>query len=382
MTRILFVVNHSDFFVSHRLPLGVAARARGWDVHVATGPGGGQAAIEQQGLTHHPVAIRRSSAKPADEIATLRALASLYMRLRPDVIHHVTIKPVLYGGIVSTVLRAPAVVHAISGLGYIFLAKGVAAEARRAAVRIAYRAAFRHPNMRVIFQNTHDRDAFVDGGLVRSCDAVLVPGSGVDLDQFVATPEPPSNPMVVVLPARMLRDKGVVELVEAARMLQRRGVRVAVKLAGPTDPGNPASIDERDLRKWQAEGAVEWLGRVDDMAGLLRTAHVVCLPSYREGLSKALIEAAASARPIVTTDAPGCSDVVRHRDNGLLVPVRDARAIADALAELTADGDMRRAMGARGRERAVAEFSLPNVVERTFEIYDELLVRASASGDR
>jgi glycosyltransferase involved in cell wall biosynthesis len=375
VTRVLFVVNHSDFFVSHRLPLGIAARARGWDVHVATGPGGGQAAIEEHGLAYHPVAMRRSSARPLDELGTLRALGALYRRLRPDIIHHVTIKPVLYGGIVSTVLRVPAVVHAISGLGYIFLAQGAAAEARRTAVRLAYRAAFRHPNMRVIFQNTHDRDAFVDGGLVRARDAVLVAGSGVDLDTFIATQEPPSDPMVVVLPARMLRDKGIVELVDAARMLKRRGVRVVVRLAGPTDPGNPASIDERDLRQWEAEGAIEWLGRVDDMAGLMQKAHVICLPSYREGLSKALIEAAASARPIVTTDAPGCSDVVRHRDNGLLVPLRDAGAIADALAELAADADLRRAMGARGRARAIAEFALPSVVEKTFEIYEGLLAR-------
>lgn len=375
MARILFVVNSPDFFVSHRLPLGVAAVARGHEVHVATAAGAGAAAIADHGMRFHEIPLRRSSARPWEELLSVGALIRLYASLAPDLVHHVTIKPVLYGGMTSRLLRVPAVVHAVSGLGYVFLAKGLVASARRAGVRAAYRITFRHPNMRVIFQNEVDRAGFVDEKLVRPEHTVLIRGSGVDLGAFHPAAEPP-GPFTVVFPGRILVDKGVRELVEASRMLKARGAGVRVVLVGPTDRGNPACIDEAELRGWVNEGLVEWLGERTDMPDQLRAAHVVCLPSYREGLSKALIEAAATGRPIVTTDAPGCRDVVRHDDNGLLVPVKDAPAIADALARLAGDPALRACMGGRGREIAAAEFSVEGVVEQTMSVYDDLIARS------
>ena len=374
MARILFVVNSPDFFVSHRLPLGIAAVQAGHDVHVATAAGRGSAHILRNGMTFHALPLHRSSARPWEELFSVAALVRFYASLRPDLVHHVTIKPVLYGGLTSRLLRVPAVVHAVSGLGYVFISRGAAASARRAGVRAGYRLALRHPNMRVVFQNEDDRGAFLKERLVRREDTVIIRGSGVNLTTFAPVPEP-SGPFTVLFPARMLVDKGVREVAEAARSLRAEGVRMRLVLAGPTDRGNPACVSEEELRGWEREGLVEWLGERDDMPALMRAAHVVCLPSYREGLPKALLEAAASGRAIVTTDAPGCREVTREGENGLLVPVRDAHAVARALRRLAESSELRARMGVRSRAIAEQEFSVEGVVRQTLAVYDELLAR-------
>jgi glycosyltransferase involved in cell wall biosynthesis len=381
VARVLFVVNSADFFVSHRMALGVAALDRGHDVHVATPVGPGAERIARAGMTFHEVPLHRSAARPGPELLSVVSLVRLYAALAPDLVHHVTIKPVLYGGLASRLLKVPAVVHAVSGLGYVFLARGRVAAVRRALVRSAYRSAFRHPNLRVIFQNEDDRDDFVRERLVRPDDTTIIRGSGVDLTEFTPSPEPPA-PVTVLFPGRMLADKGVRELVDAARVLRREGHSLRVLLAGPTDRANPASVSEAELHGWEREGVVEWLGQRDDMPTLFRSAHIVCLPSYREGLPKALLEAAASARAIITTDVPGCREVVREGDNGLLVPVRDALALATALRRLCVDAAERARMGARSRARAEAEFSVERVAGQTMHVYDELLAHRGAPTSR
>lgn len=371
MARLLFVVNNPDFFLSHRLGVGLAALASGYDVHVATPLGRGVDTIRGHGFVHHAVPLARSSARPDQELTTLVAIGRLYASTQPDIVHHVTIKPVLYGGVASRMVGVRAVVHAVSGLGYVFLARGPVAEARRRLVLAAYRLAFRHPNMRVIFQNEDDRSIFVDAGIVRRCDTVLIRGSGVDLARFQPSPEPEET-FTVLLPTRMLVDKGVRETVDAARQLRGAGLVMRLLLAGPTDAGNPACIPPDEIRSWQREGLVEWLGERDDIPALMRASNVVCLPSYREGLPKALIEAAASGRAIVTTDVPGCKEVVRDGDNGLLVPMRDSVALATALASLATDPRLRARMGQSGRIRAEREFDLAAVVRDTLAIYDDI----------
>ena len=371
MKKLLFVVNNPSFFLSHRLPLGIAAAARGYEVHVATPPGPSSAEIVRHRFGFHPVPMERNSGKPWEELVTLLALRRLYQALRPDLVHHVTIKPVLYGGLVARAIGVPAVVSAVSGLGTVFLARGKRAQLKRRAIVLAYRAALRHPNGRVIFQNVDDMAAFVDAGAVEPSNAVLIRGSGVDLAEFTPGAEPPPEPVTVLLPARMLWDKGVGEFVEAARMLRSSGIRFV--LVGPVDAGNLTSITAAELMAWQNEGLLTWLGNRCDMPALLRTAHVVCLPSYREGLPKALIEAAACGRPIITTDVPGCRDVVRDGENGLLVPARDARGLADAIGKLANDAALRARMGARSREIAEREFSVTAVAEETLAVYAALL---------
>jgi glycosyltransferase involved in cell wall biosynthesis len=270
----------------------------------------------------------------------------------------------------------PAVVHAITGLGYLFLIDGLLARIQRASVMTLYRIALGHPNLRAIFQNPDDQGLFLRHRLVRPETVVMIRGCGVDMREFPFTPEPPGPPLVL-FPARIIGDKGVREFVEAARILKREGTPATFRLVGRTDPDNPTDVGEATVREWEREGVVEWLGFSSEMPVELARAHVVCMPSYREGLPRVLIEAASIGRAIVTTDVPGCREVVRHGDNGLLVPVRNAAALADALRTVIADARLRQAMGARGRERALAEFSVESFVADSLRVYDELLPQAA-----
>ena len=368
----MFTVNDAGFFLSHRLPIAQAAAAAGYEVHVATAPGPAVERVRDQGLAHHAVPLSRRGLNPFAELRTLWSLARLYRRLRPELIHQVTSKPVLLGGLAARLAGAPAVVSAVSGLGYLFITRGWAAAALRGLIKLGYRLALRRPGARVIFQNPDDRRKFLDQGLIEAGADVLIKGSGVDTARFAPSPEPDGEPLVV-LPARMLRDKGVAEFVAAARALRAEGVQARFALAGDSDPGNPTAIPETQLRAWQDEGLVEWWGYRADMPEVLAQAHIVCLPSYREGLPKSLIEAAACARPIVSCDVPGCREIARAGENALLVPPRDAEALAGALRELLGDPELRRRLGARGRALVEAEFSLERVIEQTLALYAALL---------
>ncbi|WP_254432044.1 glycosyltransferase family 4 protein [Aquisalimonas sp. 2447] len=377
--KLLIVVNDFGFFMSHRLPVARAAAAAGWEVHVATAaaPNGTADDIRREEFSHHVLPLSRSGIHPFAEAKTVSSLFALYRRLQPEVVHHVTIKPVLYGGILARLAGRPAVVSAISGLGYLF---GTGSGGRRLIRQVAvslYKLALRHENSRVIFQNPDDRASLESMGIVQPDQAVMIPGSGVALETFKHRPEP-EGPPVVVLPARMLYEKGVAEFVEAAREVRAQAYDVRFVLVGGLDPDNPASVSESTIRAWICEGVVEWWDYCEDMPAVLAGANLVVLPSYYgEGLPKALIEAAASGRAIVTTDHPGCRDAVRHGDNGLLVPVRDSGRLASAIKALLDDPEERRRMGRRGRERAETEFSEESVVEKHLEIYQSLLESAT-----
>ncbi len=370
--KLLFTVNDAGFFLSHRLPIAQAARDVGYDVHIATAPGAAVARIRDLGFTHHPVPLSRRGLNPLAEAGTIWALYRLYRRLRPALIHHVTVKPVLYGGIAARLAGAPAVVNAVSGLGYVFTRRGWKSVLPRFAIETGYRWALRRRGARVIFQNPDDRAAFLTQDMAAAKDSVLIKGSGVDVTRFVPSPEPEALP-VVVLPARMLWHKGVGEFVEAARHLNKDGARARFVLVGDTDDGNPTAIPAAHLRSWLNEGVVEWWGFRSDMAAVLQQAHIVCLPSYREGLPKSLIEAAACARPIVSSDVPGCREIARDGDNALLVPPRDPAALAEALRRLIGDAALRRRFGRRGRDIVEAEFSLDRVIGETLDLYRSLL---------
>lgn len=365
MKRLLFLVTEDWYFCSHRLPIARAAKGAGYDVHVACRVQAHAARIEQAGIRLHALqALSRSSRHPVREARALAEITRLYRALRPHLVHHVALKPVIYGSIAARRAGVPAVVNAMAGLGYVFSSQDLKARIARPLVGAALRALIEGPRARVIVQNRDDAEHL---GLR---NPVLIPGSGVDLDAFAPSPEPDGVP-VVALPARMLRDKGVVEFVEAARRLKRAGIAARFALVGAPDEANPACIPESQLRAWHAEGAVEWWGWRDDMAAVFRESMVVCLPSWREGLPKALIEAAAAARPIVTCDVPGCRDVVADGENGLLVPPRDPQALAVALGKLVQDARLRRAMGEAGRRRA-ERFSTGRVVEQTLRLYAEI----------
>ena len=372
MRRILYVVNVSWFFVSHRLPIALQAKRCGFDVHVAATPSGNVDTIVEAGLEFHPLEIRRSGGNPLRDVYSFMQMLRLYRRLRPDIVHHVTSKPVLYGSIAARMAAIPSIVNAVPGLGLVFSARGRMTGLRRGLVLLAYRIALPRKRCKVIFQNVENRDLFVRRGLVRQEDTVLIKGSGVDLRQFSCSPECGDIP-VVVLASRMLREKGVPEFVEAARLLNKKGVRAKFALFGGIDTENPSHIPADQLEEWNAEGDVHWYGHESDMARVFNAAHIACLPTfYGEGVPKALIEAAASGRPIVTTDVPGCRDIVRHEWNGFLVPSRDVTALADAIMRLINDPGLRTTMGQRGRSLVENEFALNRVVADTLKVYEEL----------
>jgi glycosyltransferase involved in cell wall biosynthesis len=370
--RLLFVVNNPAFFLSHRLPLALAALQAGMDVHVATMDGPSVPQIVAHGLSHHVIPLSRSGKNPVRELYSIYALWRLFRRLQPRLVHAVTIKPVLYGGIAARAAGVPAFVAAISGLGFIFTRQRRHFDFLRWAATFLYGLALGHPNSRVIFQNADDRDTLRSAGVVSSGQAVLIRGSGVDLAQFQAVPEPPGAPVAIMV-ARLLVDKGVREFVAAARLAAGHPGGLRWVLAGSPDKGNPASVANEEFAAWRREGVVECLGEQNDIASLYAKSHIAVLPSYREGLPKSLIEAAACGRPIVTTDVPGCRDAMGPGVTGLLVPARDAKALCETALLLAGDGALRREMGAAARRLAEREFDIRHVVQRHLDLYTSLM---------
>ena len=310
--------------------------------------------------------LSRRGTNPLFEMITVARLSQLYRQEKPNIVHHFTIKCVLYGSLAARLAGVRRIINAITGLGYVFIGSNQQANRLLFMVKRLYRLALH--DTRVIFQNEDDRALFLEMGLVNPAQCNLIAGSGVDTDCFKPTPEPEGIPLVV-LPARLLWDKGVGEFVEAARLLRTEGISARFALVGDTDPENPAGVPEQQLHDWQAEGVVECWGWQKDMSSVYERANIVCLPSYREGLPRTLVEAAACGRALVAADVPGCREIVHNAENGLLVPVRDIQALAAALKTLALDPCMRQEMGLCGRAMVEASFSVEKVVSETLQVY-------------
>ena len=371
--KLLYVVNIPRFFVSHRLPLALAAREAGFEVHVAAA-GHDRAStrrIIDSRLPFHPLPLRQHGINPLRELQTLYALRQLYRRLQPDLLHHVSIKPVLYGGIAAKWTRQKAVVHAMSGLGYVFADKSIKAALLRRLTWPLFRVVMRGEGTRMIFQNPDDRQWFIQHVSVNPEKAALIRGSGVDENYFQPQPEMPANPPVVLFAGRLLWQKGLGEFVEAARRLQGKA---RFRIVGYEESTSPLNVPVAQLQAWHDEGLIEWGGKRDDMPAVYAESHIVCLPStYSEGVPKVLIEAAACRRACVTTDAPGCRDIVRHGQNGLTVPPASIDALTAALGQLIDNPVQRQEMGARGRQIALDGFTLRQVTTETLRLYRSLL---------
>ncbi|TXG84716.1 MAG: glycosyltransferase family 1 protein [Sphingomonadales bacterium] len=365
--RLLYVVSPAKFFVTHRLPLALAARSHGFEVAVCTPDGPGVDAIQQHGLTWMDLKMDRGGMNPLRDMMTLLYLLRLYRRWRPDVVHHVTIKPVLYGTVAARMARVNRVVNAISGMGYLFTGGGWKAGLATA----LYRLCLRHRDMAVIVQNPDDKHFFLQRQLVQPDRLQLITGSGVDLERFTPkqrSDEDTARPMVVQT-CRMLADKGVREFIAAARQLRSSHPEARFVLVGAPDPGNPTTIPIEELETAVRQGDVEWWGERSDIPEILARATVYVLASYREGLSKALIEAAAAGLPLVTTDTTGCRDVVRDGENGLLVPPRDAGALAVAIARLLDDPELRERLGKAARADAEARYGIDGIIAAQLALY-------------
>lgn len=367
--KLLFLVTEDWYFCSHRLPIARAARAAGFEVLVATRVDRHGERIRAEGFRLIDLPWRRRTRNPWREIATLAALRNLYRREAPDIVHHIALKPTVYGALVAP--RAQRTVSTVAGLGYLSTSSQLRARLLRPAFRFVLRRLCARPRARLIVQNPDDRAALMTVGIVDPARVAMIRGSGVDLARF-APHEEPHGEVTATMVGRMLWSKGVGELVAAARLLRERGAPVRVVLVGEPDPENPESVPVEKLHAWSRAGWIEWQGRRDDMAEVLRATHIAVLPTYREGLPMTLLEAAASARAIVATDVPGCREIVRDGENGLLVPSKDASALADAIETLARNRALRERMGRRGREMAAA-FGEDVVVAETLALYRSML---------
>ena len=366
--KLLFVVTEDWYFVSHRLPLALAAQKAGFGVAVATRVGKYGETILAAGIRLIPFGLSRRRGNPFREVI---ALVRLYHRERPDIVHHVALKPVLYGAFAARLAGVPHVVNAIAGLGWLFTSSGLAVRTVRPVICRLLVWLLGSPHSRTIVQNPDDFGLMIKMGVPED-RLRLIRGAGVDTGVFTPALESPPEPVTVLFSARMLWAKGVGEFVEAARLLTQAGVKARFVLVGEPDANSPASVPMATLHAWHGQNGVEWWGHRDDMPAVFHTAHIACLPSYREGLPKVLLEAAACGLPIVTTDAPGCREIVRDGDNGFLVPVRDAQAVAVALRNLIDNVALRAKMGQRAREIVLAEFSQERVIAETLAVYQEL----------
>ncbi len=368
---ILFFVNVDWFFLSHRLPIAIEALNQGYEVHVATSITDKWDELRSYGFIVHPVKMERSGTNIAREIKTFFDILQIFNKVQPHIVHLVTIKPVLLGGIAARLTGVPAVVAAISGLGFVFLAKGRKALIIRYIVTALYRLALGKRNLKIICQNPDDQETISQVAGLPPGKTTLIPGSGIDLSVYTQKPIPQGD-AVVIMAARLLKDKGVYEFVDAARLLKQRGINAQFWLAGEPDAGNPNSIKETEIIAWRDEKILEPLGYREDIANLFSQSSIVVLPSYREGLPKVLIEAAACARAIVTTDVPGCRDSIEPGKSGLLVPVKNSTALADAIQHLIDNPQLCRSMGQAGRALAERKFAIEKIIHKHLKIYEAL----------
>ena len=369
---LAFVVTEDWYFLSHRLPMARAARAAGYDVHVITHVSRGGAAIEGEGFALHPVVWRRGSLNPFDFLSNILAVRRVFRRIKPALVHNVALQPTIVGSLAAEGL--PFVrVNALAGLGFSFTSQGITARLVRPVVRALLRHVLSHGRSAVLVQNPDDR-AMAQGLGIPPDRIFMVRGSGVETDHLVPLPEPDGE-VTVAFVGRLLDDKGLRTLIEAHAILARRGQAVRLLIAGEPDPANPVSIPSQEIAAWRGRQGIEVLGHVADIRDVWARAHIAVLPSRREGLPKSLLEAAACGRPIVATDVPGCREIARPGVNALLVPPDAPEALADAIARLAANAELRRAYGAAGRRLVETEFSAGGIGRDIVALYVRVLGR-------
>ena len=370
--KLLFLTTEDSTFWSHRLTLARTAKKEGADVVIMTRSGEHRSRLEGEGFRVICWSISRKSLNPLREIRSFFQVLRSYQEERPDLVHHIALKPIVYGSLAARMCGCVPSINSVTGLGPVFARSNLLFKILRSLLSKVLRGCFKAANGRVIVQNENDRELLLKEEVAAADKTIVIPGFGVNTEQFRPCPEPEGE-FLVMLPARMLWEKGVREFVEAARKLREWGSTVRMVLVGAPDPNNPGCISERQLREWTETSGVEWWGQQTDMPAVLCRSHLVCLPSYREGLPKVLLEAGACGRAIVTTNAPGCSSVVKHGENGLLVPIGDSHALADAIQTLLKDSTRRQQMGVAGCKRTAMEFSEARITRQTLDVYAELL---------
>ena len=368
--KTLFLLTEDWAFVSHRLPLARAARDAGAEVFVMTRLSDWRIELERERFTVIPWKMLRKSLNPFRELDAFLQVVRACRRIRPDLMFHVALKPIAYGGLAARLCGGTASVNAIAGMGHVFTSSSGRMRLLRRGLLMVLRLALGGRNSKTVLQNNENRALLIEEGVVPPSRTTIIRGTGVNVEQFAPCPEP-MGPPIVLLASRMVWEKGIGEFVEAARLLRIRNLNARFVLVGRLDSENPAAIPEAQINEWVESGFVEWWGHQDDMAKVLTQSHIVCLPSYAEGLPRVLVEAASCGRPIVTSDIPGCHDVVRHGENGLLVPIRNPDALARAIEVLVSDTELRARMGACGREIALREFDERLVIAQMLLVFKE-----------
>lgn len=370
---ILFVTHDVGFFVSHRLPIAIAAQEKGYNVAVVGPSGNIIGALSDHHIRHIPLEMPRGLMQPIRQAMAIVELARIFRQNRPTLVHLVASKPVILGGIIARAMRIPSVA-AISGLGHVFIEDGFKAKAMRRLVLFGYRLALAGQQSHAIFQNEVNRAQFVANG-INPERTVLIRGSGTDISRFDPSPSQNIVP-VVLLPARMLWTKGVREFCEAAKILVADGIKARFRLVGDPYCGNPASIEPHILETLIEGSAIQWDGHVSDIAKAMHEADIVVLPSYSEGFPKTLVDAAAAGRATVTTDIPGCRDAIEPGVTGLLVQKRDSLDLSLKIRQLIDNVELRRTFGANGRALAERAFSIEKIVGQHLDLYEKVTDRA------
>ena len=374
--KILFVVSEDWYFCSHRLPLAEEALNRGWDVGLISRFSGHQAVLQNIAVRPLPLDLERGGLNLFKDLRYCLGLIKIYRSEKPDIVHHVAMKPCLYGSIAARVARVGSCVNAIAGFGTLFSSEARVMQVIRPLVMTAFRQLFGFRNCKLILQNPDDVYEFENMLKLEPKQIRIIRGSGVNLELFHPADKPLNSGIpLIVMVSRLLKDKGVMELIDAAKILKDRKLLFRMAIVGDADFQNIHAVPEEDLQKASDSGVIELWGRRTDIANIYQKADISVLPSYREGLPKTLIEAMACGLPIVTTDVPGCREVVEKGVNGYLVPVQQAHLIADALEILIKNEKLRRKMGIASRKKAEEEFGIDRVVSDTFSLYEELLVK-------
>lgn len=366
--KLLFIVNVDWFFISHRLSIALAAIDEGYEVHVACGVTDRKVELEALGIFVHPLSISRSGTSLLKELTVIKEMNTVVKQVLPDIVHLVTIKGAVYGGLVTRFKKVSIRVVSISGLGFVFIDKGVKARILRFLVTKLYRIALNSSNTRVIFQNKNDKNIFIESKIIDPKQSLIIRGSGVDLVTYKYLPEPTGEKVIMFL-ARLLKDKGLVEFCDAAIALKKLGLKERFVLVGDIDLNNPNSLTQKELNEYVNSGYIEHWGFATNVAEIIAQSHIMVLPSYREGLPKSLIEAAACGRAVITTDVPGCRDAITPNETGILIPVKSSDAIISAIKILCDNDDQRIAMGKKGRKLAESCFDITDVIETHLKLY-------------
>ena len=370
--RLLFVVNVDWFFISHRLIIAEKAMLNGFDVFVACQNTGRSDEIIEKGINFINLTISRSGTNPLLELSALISIYKIYNNLKPDIVHHVTLKPIIYGSLISKLTNIKTVVNAVSGLGYTFT-KNRGGLVQKLIVQLL-RFVFNRKHLTVIFQNDDDQNLFKELNIISKNNKIVkIKGSGVDLNKFKQLPYPSFDIIKIILPIRMVWDKGVKELRKASEILKEKYKgKIQFILIGLADVDNKAGVPASYLNEWQDGSYVKWIGYQKDMVEVYKDSHIVVLPSYREGMPKTLIEACAVGRAIITTDAIGCKECVDEGINGFKVPVYSTKELAQAIEKLILNKELLIQMGNRSRHKAENEFNVDNVINTHLKIYNNI----------